>query len=122
MGTSSSDGEPGDLRSQSGCACALDGPADFAYAPEGTWWRDDKLPPYIGGLDLPAPSFVQTVNDVLDGLDSELRELSLKIHCKLALFPLASFDTHSTSAHPELGYKERSELCRLAEYDMLNFY
>ncbi|KAI5895340.1 amidohydrolase [Schizophyllum commune H4-8] len=80
----------GDLRFQSGCACALDGPADFAYAPEETWWRDDKLPPYIGGLDAPAPSFVQTVNDVLDGLDSELRELSLQIH-----------------SHPELGYKER---------------
>ncbi|KAL1733992.1 hypothetical protein EV714DRAFT_245828, partial [Schizophyllum commune] len=77
-------------KEQPGCACALDGPADFAYAPEETWWRDDKLPPYIGGLEAPAPSFVQTVNDVLDGLDSELRELSLQIH-----------------SHPELGYKER---------------
>ncbi|KAL1747608.1 hypothetical protein HDZ31DRAFT_61085 [Schizophyllum fasciatum] len=79
-------GEP-----QVSCACALDGPADFAYAPEATWWREDKLPPpYIGSLDRPVPSFVQTVNDTLDSLDTELRELSLQIH-----------------SHPELAFKER---------------
>lgn len=69
-------------------ACPLDGPADFAYALESSWWRDDKPPPYHNA-PARSPAFVHTVNDTLASLDGELRGISLQIH-----------------SHPELAWKE----------------
>lgn len=87
--------------------------ACWSNSPQSDEFYDDHLPPYSQNHpgDMFRPEVMQTIEDKLDELDSELRELSLKIHGKLKSKYVDSHDapslTRDPADHPELMFQER---------------